>query len=243
MDSSTKITAAVFAAYLKCPTKAYLTARGENPPDTFLADTRGRISPGAGSVASLSYMAQFLRSKNSPSQGYSAGADQRDVTRFQQTFQRPGSIFGPGYPLVPPSRQPIRGWDYPVSWNTNFRPRSYEPIGFGELRSLAERHTLTSLAIETCKDQRWRSQRQATGIFPGEQSAGGSDERRGLRAGATPASRDRVGPIRYGVKATAAEVAKRLGAAGCRAWLDDRRFRVAILLVLGASGLTQSEPQ
>jgi hypothetical protein len=99
-------------------------------------------------------MAQFLRSKNNnPSQGYSSGADQRDVTRFAPTFQRPGSIFGPGYPLVPPSRQLTRGWDYPVAWNTNYRPRSYEPIGFGELRSLAERHTLTSLAIETRKDQ------------------------------------------------------------------------------------------
>jgi hypothetical protein len=72
-------------------------------------------SPGAGSVTSLSCMAQFLRSKNNnPSQGYSAGAEHRDITRYQQTFQRPGSIFGPGYPLVPPSRQPIRGWDYAV---------------------------------------------------------------------------------------------------------------------------------
>ena len=44
-------------------------------------------SPGAGSVTSLSYMAQFLRSKsNSPSQGYSAGAEQRDVTQYQETF-------------------------------------------------------------------------------------------------------------------------------------------------------------
>jgi hypothetical protein len=37
------VTAAVFAAYLKCPTKAYFTAHGETPPDTFLADTRARI--------------------------------------------------------------------------------------------------------------------------------------------------------------------------------------------------------
>jgi predicted RecB family nuclease len=44
MELSINITAAIFAAYLKCPTKAYLTARGENPPDTFLADTRERIS-------------------------------------------------------------------------------------------------------------------------------------------------------------------------------------------------------
>src|SRR5256885_1820181 len=32
MDTSANITAAVFAAYLKCLTKAYLTAHGENPP-------------------------------------------------------------------------------------------------------------------------------------------------------------------------------------------------------------------
>jgi hypothetical protein len=32
MDTSANITAAVFAAYLKCPTKAYLAAHGENPP-------------------------------------------------------------------------------------------------------------------------------------------------------------------------------------------------------------------
>ena len=56
-------------------------------------------SPGAGSVTSLSYMAQFRSKSNSPSQGYSAGAEQRDVTQYQETFQRPGSIFGSGYPL------------------------------------------------------------------------------------------------------------------------------------------------
>jgi predicted RecB family nuclease len=44
MDTSANITAAVFAAYLKCPTKAYLTAHGEKPPDSFVADTHGRIS-------------------------------------------------------------------------------------------------------------------------------------------------------------------------------------------------------
>jgi hypothetical protein len=39
-------------------------------------------SPGAGSVTSLSYMAQFLRSKsNNPSQGFASGAAQRDGYR------------------------------------------------------------------------------------------------------------------------------------------------------------------
>jgi predicted RecB family nuclease len=44
MDTSVDVTASVFDAYLKCPTKAYLTARKENSPDTFFADVRGRIS-------------------------------------------------------------------------------------------------------------------------------------------------------------------------------------------------------
>ena len=44
MDTSANVTAAIFAAYLKCPTKAYLTAHGEKAPDTFFADIRGRIS-------------------------------------------------------------------------------------------------------------------------------------------------------------------------------------------------------
>ena len=44
MGASANITAAVFAAYLKCSTKAYLTAHDEKPPDTFVADTRGLIS-------------------------------------------------------------------------------------------------------------------------------------------------------------------------------------------------------
>jgi hypothetical protein len=115
-------------------------------------------SPGAGALTSLAYLAQALRQK--PSQGFVAGSEQRDITQFAPTFQRPGSIFGPGYPLVPPSRQLIRGWDYPVSWNVNFRPRGYEPIGFGDLRSMAERHTLTSLAIETRKEQQEQVRRQ-----------------------------------------------------------------------------------
>jgi predicted RecB family nuclease len=44
MDTSKNTTAPIFAAYLECPTKAYLAAHGENTPDTFFADTRGRIS-------------------------------------------------------------------------------------------------------------------------------------------------------------------------------------------------------
>jgi HK97 family phage portal protein len=54
---------------------------------------------------------------------------------------------------VPPEREQVRLWDFPVGYNTTYTPRSYEPIGFDELRALAESHDITRLAIETRKDQ------------------------------------------------------------------------------------------
>ena len=44
MDASNPITAAVFSAFVKCPTKAHLLAIGEPPPGTFFADIEARIS-------------------------------------------------------------------------------------------------------------------------------------------------------------------------------------------------------
>src|ERR1700686_3600384 len=44
MYTSKKITAAVFSAFLKCPTKAHLLAISEPPPGTFFADIETRIS-------------------------------------------------------------------------------------------------------------------------------------------------------------------------------------------------------
>jgi predicted RecB family nuclease len=44
MDASNPITAAVFSAFLKCPTKAHLLAIREPPPGTFFADIETRIS-------------------------------------------------------------------------------------------------------------------------------------------------------------------------------------------------------
>jgi hypothetical protein len=41
MASGTTITAAAFAAYLKCPTKGLLIAGGERSPDTFFTDIGG----------------------------------------------------------------------------------------------------------------------------------------------------------------------------------------------------------
>src|SRR6476646_7458016 len=78
---------------------------------------------------------------------------QNDVTRFREVFQPDGGSFSPSYPLVPPEREQVRLWDYPVGYNAIYTPRSYEAIGFDELRGLAESHDITRLAIETRKDQ------------------------------------------------------------------------------------------
>jgi len=78
---------------------------------------------------------------------------QNDLTQFRDVFQPDQGIFSPSYPLVPPERERVRLWDFPVGYNTIYTPRSYEAIGFDELRALAERHDITRLAIETRKDQ------------------------------------------------------------------------------------------
>jgi hypothetical protein len=44
MDASNSITAAVFSAFIKCPTKAHLLAIGESPPGTFFAEVEARMS-------------------------------------------------------------------------------------------------------------------------------------------------------------------------------------------------------
>jgi HK97 family phage portal protein len=80
-------------------------------------------------------------------------SSQNDITEFRDVFQPDQGIFSPSYPLVPPERERVRLWDFPVGYNTTYTPRSYEPIGFDELRALAESHDITRLAIETRKDQ------------------------------------------------------------------------------------------
>jgi HK97 family phage portal protein len=78
---------------------------------------------------------------------------QNDITQYREVFQPDQGIFSPGYPLVPPERERVRVWDFPVGYNTIYTPRGYEPTGFHELRALAENHDITRLVIETRKDQ------------------------------------------------------------------------------------------
>ena len=86
-------------------------------------------------------------------EAYALAGSQDAVTRFREAFQPDGGIFSPGYPLVPPDRQRLRTWDFPVGVNYIYTPRAYEALGFDDLRALADSHDLTRLAIETRKDQ------------------------------------------------------------------------------------------
>ena len=103
-----------------------------------------RTQPGGASSPDIS---------RSSSAELSAATARGDITRFANVFQTDQGIFSPGYPLVPPDFERVRLWDFPVGYNTIYTPRSFEAIGFEELRALADSHDITRLAIETRKDQ------------------------------------------------------------------------------------------
>jgi hypothetical protein len=62
--------------------------------------------------------------------------------------------FGPSNPITPTAQETKgRSTDFQVAQNINYTPRSQEPIGFLELRTLAYNYDLLRLCIETKKDQ------------------------------------------------------------------------------------------
>lgn len=69
--------------------------------------------------------------------------------------QASGEWFGPGatIPAVAQEQAFGRGWDFPVAYNLQTRPKVNEGPTFSELRGLADGYDLMRLAIETRKDQ------------------------------------------------------------------------------------------
>jgi hypothetical protein len=63
--------------------------------------------------------------------------------------------FGPLPPLAPIAPKDVAGrqFDFPPGYNIVTKPRAYEPIGFFELRALADAYDLVRVIIETRKDQ------------------------------------------------------------------------------------------
>lgn len=79
-----------------------------------------------------------------------------DVTVTYGPAAGPGAgWFGPLAPLKPVAPADVAGrrWDFPSGYNLNVRPRTYEKVGFPELRALADNYDLLRIVIETRKDQ------------------------------------------------------------------------------------------
>jgi hypothetical protein len=98
--------------------------------------------------------------------------------------QRPGDgsgWFGPLQPPAPVAPPEVAGrrFDFPAGYNLNLTPRSYEAIGFVQLRALADNYDLLRLVIETRKDQV-----EALGwhIAPKEDAYGGTNGREANKA-------------------------------------------------------------
>jgi hypothetical protein len=71
----------------------------------------------------------------------------------------------------------LRAFDYAVGANYIYTPRSTEPIGFAELRALAQNHDITRLCIETRKDQIEALEWQIKPIDTDEEPAGDVKDR------------------------------------------------------------------
>lgn len=90
---------------------------------------------------------------NSNSRPYSSGYSLTTSIRLDSGAG--ASWFGPGQPLAPQAPKQVEGraWDFPQAFNTNYKPRAYEPVGFEVLRSFADSYDLLRIIIETRKDQ------------------------------------------------------------------------------------------
>lgn len=74
---------------------------------------------------------------------------------YSATAGQNSGWFGPLAPLAPIAPADVAGrqWDFPTGYNLNIGPKAYEPVGFVELRGLADGYDLLRLVIETRKDQ------------------------------------------------------------------------------------------
>lgn len=75
--------------------------------------------------------------------------------RFAFSGKSAEDFFGPGKPLAPAAQESALGrqFDYLAGYNIQTTPRAGEPVGFGQLRGLADAHDILRLTIETRKDQ------------------------------------------------------------------------------------------
>ena len=120
MDTSNSITAAIFSAFLKCPTKAYLLAIGEPIPNSFFTDIEARISS---------------RYKSEVTRRLRVGAEVAEPLDFGELWGSRGreAIAHPVdcetaiYSSVPPGHEPGGGQAHESTASATFVPVSFSP--------------------------------------------------------------------------------------------------------------------
>jgi HK97 family phage portal protein len=116
------------------------------------APFQGKSLPLARTGGAPIYSHSWGQNGGGPNGGGNTPRSPADITQFAPVFQPSGGLFAPGYPLVPVERERLRIFNFPVGVNYIYTPRSFETIGFPELKALA-RDDITRLCIETRKDQ------------------------------------------------------------------------------------------
>jgi hypothetical protein len=78
-----------------------------------------------------------------------------DAVRYTISGITPQTWFSPMQPLQPMAPPEVKGriFDYPIAWNLNYLPRTWEPVSFQKLERLARENVIARLVIETRKDQ------------------------------------------------------------------------------------------
>jgi predicted RecB family nuclease len=120
MDSRNSITAAVFFAFLKCPTKAHLLAFGEPAPATFFTDIEARTS-------STYKSAVMRRMPFGTDLAQTLDFGELWSSRNHQAITHPVDCKTAVYNILPPSNQP-GGWQSRESTpSTTFLPVLFSP--------------------------------------------------------------------------------------------------------------------
>jgi predicted RecB family nuclease len=121
MDTNNSITAAVFVAFLKCPTKAHLLAIGEPIPDAFFADMEAHMSSMFKSVVTQSLKV-----------GTEVGSEPLDfaelcLARGHEAIAHPVDCETAAYNVVLPSHEPEGSQSRESMPSGNFVPVLFSP--------------------------------------------------------------------------------------------------------------------
>ncbi len=98
--------------------------------------------------------AEVRKAEQASAQGWQSGPQLRQIDMTTDLTSLANQLvrvpFTPGVPIAPayPDQTQPRRWDYDPGYNIALRPRNWEPIGFSQLRGLAEASDIAMICIE-----------------------------------------------------------------------------------------------